>query len=360
MIYIIKENRTYDQVFGDMPKGNGAKELVLFGKDVTPNHHKLADQFVLLDNTYCDGEVSQDGWEWSCGANDSDWNTKATLTSYSGKGNPPGEREAIRPSNRYIWEAADKMGLSYISYGAKTFGSLYSPTWKSFMSQDWNKARTSGVPDHLKVDIFIKDLAQAEKTGKWQNLMVMSLADDHTSGTRAGAATPDAAVGTNDLAVGKLVEAVSKSKFWSKTAIFIIEDDAQNGPDHVDAHRTVALVVSPYSRLGTVDSTMYTSTSLLRSMELLLGIQPLSQYDAGAAPMFKCFTGKLNTAAYSAEIPKVDLNAKNTKATPGAGLSATLDFSEVDKADFGTLNRILWNSKNPNKPYPSVRTGFIR
>lgn len=360
VIYVIKENRTYDQVFGDIPKGNGAKELVLFGRNITPNHHKLAEQYVLLDNTYCDGEVSQDGWEWSCGANDSDWNTKATLNSYSGKGNPPGDREAIRPTNRYIWEAADKRGLSYMSYGAKTFGSLFSPTWKTNMSQEWNKARNSGLPDAEKMDVFIKDLEAAEKTGKWKNLMVMGLGDDHTQGTRVGAPTPDAAVGTNDLAIGKLVAAVSKSKFWSKTAIFIIEDDAQNGPDHVDAHRTVALVVSPYSRLGSVDSTMYSTTSLLRSMELFLGIHPLSQYDAGATPMFACFTGKLDLTPYAFETPKVDLLAKNVKSTPGAAASAKLDFSEVDLADSGTLNRILWSYRHPKTAYPAHRTGFIR
>ena len=358
VVYIIKENRTYDQVFGDMPRGNGDKSLVMFGRDISPNHHKLADEFVLLDNTYCDGEVSQDGWEWSCAANDSDWDIKATTNSYSGKGNPPGGRETIRPSNDYLWEAAAKKGMTYFSYGAKTFRGLFSPTWKGNFSQPWNQGRTDDVPDYKKADIFIDDLKKAEAAGKWSQLTLMSLADDHTSGTRAGTLTPAACVASNDLAIGKIVEAVSKSKFWAKTAIFIIEDDAQNGPDHVDAHRTVALVISPYTKRGTVDSTMYTSSSLLRSIELCLGLNPLSQYDAGAAPMFRCFTGKLNLQPYQSVVPKVDLTARNTRATKNAALSASLDWSEIDRADFDTLNRILWADRKPGVPYPGSVSRF--
>jgi len=358
VVYIIKENRTYDQVFGDMPKGNGDPNLVLFGRDITPNHHAIAEQFVLLDNTYCDGDVSQDGWEWSTAANDSDWNIKASALSYGGRGNPPGTREEIRPSNGYLWEHLDKKGLSYFSYGAKTWRGLFSPTLKGHFSKEWNQGRTDGVPDHIKADIFVRDLKEAEKTGKWPNFVMMSLADDHTSGTAPGAPTPEAAVASNDIALGKVVEAITKSKFWEKTAIFVIEDDAQNGPDHVDAHRTVALVASPYTKSGSLDSTMYTSCSLMRTMELFLGIAPTSQYDAAAAPMFRCFTGKKNLKVFNSLVPKVDLNSKNSARSAMATQSARLDFSDVDLADFGMLNRILWAHRKPGVPYPGTISAF--
>ena len=358
VVYIIKENRTYDQVFGDLQKGNGDPRLVLYGREISPNHHKLAEEFVLLDNTYCDGEVSQDGWEWTCAANDSDWNTKATTQSYSGRGNPPGSREVIKPSNQYIWEAAANKKLTYFSYGAKTFKGLFSPTWNGNFSQDWNIGRQTDQRDYEKADIFIRDLKAAEVRGTWSNLTVISLPDDHTSGTKPGVPTPNAFVASNDLALGKIVNAVTSSKFWEKTAIFVIEDDAQNGPDHVDAHRTVALVISPYTKRGILDSTMYTSSSMVRTIGLLLGIPPLSQYDAGANPMYACFTGKKNLTPYSLVIPKVNLKEVNPPKSKNAALSASLDFSEEDLADFGTLNKILWEEAKPGLPYPSPITKF--
>ena len=358
VLYIIKENRTYDQVLGDLKQGDGDPNLVLYGRNVTPNHHAIAENFVLLDNTYCDGEVSQDGWEWSTAANDSDWDIKATTYSYSGRGDPPGSRETIRPSNGYLWEWAAKRGLTYYSYGAKTFAGLFSPTWKGNFSEEWNETRRTNVPDHLKADLFVRDLKQAEKSGKWPNLVVMSLTDDHTTGTRAGSRTPYASVGSNDLAIGKVLEAVTRSKFWEKTAVFIIEDDAQNGPDHVDSHRTVALVASPYTRRGSVDHTMYTSSSLVRSIELCLGLPPTSQYDASAMPMFSCFTGKKDLRPYVARPAQVDLTAVNPKDAPMEKESATLDFSDVDLANWDTLNRILWKSARPTQAYPGSFTSY--
>lgn len=358
VLYIIKENRTYDQVLGDVKRGDGDPNLVLYGRNVTPNHHAIAEQFVLLDNTYCDGEVSQDGWEWSTAANDSDWDIKATTYSYSGRGDPPGSRETIRPSNGYLWEWAAKRGLTCYSYGAKTFAGLFSPTWKGNFSEEWNETRRTNIPDHKKVDLFIRDLNAAEKSGKWPNLIVMSLTDDHTTGTRPGARTPYASVGSNDLAIGKVLEAVTKSKFWAKTAVFMIEDDAQNGPDHVDSHRTVALVASPYTRRESVDHTMYTSSSLVRSIELCLGLPPTSQYDAAATPMFACFTGPKDLRPFSAKPATVDLEAINPRNAPLAAESAKLDFSDVDRADWNALNRILWKSAKPYQPYPGSVASF--
>jgi hypothetical protein len=359
VVYIIKENRTYDQVLGDIKKGNGDPNLVLFGPEVTPNHHRLAEQFVLLDNTYCDGEVSQDGWEWSTAALDSDWDIKSTVNNYSGRPNTPGSREEIRPSNGYIWEVARDHGKSIYSYGAKTFRGLFSPTWKGAFSQPWNEGREKNVPDHLKAEIFLNDLAKANETGTWPNLVLVSLTDDHTSGTTPGTRTPAAYVASNDLALGKIVEALTRSKFWPKMAIFVIEDDAQNGPDHVDAHRTVAFVISPYTKRGSLDSTMYTSSGMVRSIGLALGLPPLSQYDAGANPMFRCFTGSKNLKGYQHVVPKTDLTAKNPPNAPLAELSKTLDFSDVDLADFGTLNRILWAAVRPGEPYPGPQTAYV-
>lgn len=358
ILYIIKENRTYDQVFGDMPKGNGDPSLCIFGDRITPNHHKIAKEFVLLDNVYCDGEVSQDGWEWSTAALDSDWSLKDTYLAYGGKGGAPNDRHTIRPMSGYLWEWAGAYGKTYFSYGAKTFGGLFSPTWKGNFSEAWNQTRQQGVPDYKKVDVFIGALAEAERTGKWPNLILMSLTDDHTSGTRPGSPTPSASVASNDLALGKVVEAVTKSRFWPETAIFVIEDDAQDGPDHVDAHRTVALVVSPYTKRGSYDPAKYTTTSMVRSIELALGIPPQTQYDTAARPMFGCFTGKKNLAPYKSVVPEVDLGEINKATAPFAALSQSLDFSDVDLADFATLNRILWASMKPGKAYPSPRASF--
>lgn len=358
VVYIIKENRTYDQVFGGIPEGNGDPNLVLFPEDVAPNHHRLAKQFVLLDNTYCEGEVSQDGWEWSTAANDSDWNTRATLYRYGGRPVPPHSREEIRPSNRYLWEHAEDRGLTYYSYGAKTQGNLFSPTWKGNFSEPWNQARVDGTPDYQKAEIFLRDLERANETGKWPNLVLVSITDDHTSGTTPGRKTPYAYMASNDLALGRIVEGLTRSKFWEKMAIFVIEDDAQNGPDHVDAHRTVALVISPYTKRGSVDSTMYTTSGMVRSIELALGIPPMSQFDAAATPMFACFTGPKNLEPYRSVKPRTDMNATNPPNAVMADVSRSLDFSDVDLADFGTLNRILWAALKPNEPYPGVNSVF--
>lgn len=360
VFYIIKENRTYDQVFGDLPQGNGDPSLAIYDRKITPNHHRLAEQFVLLDNTYCDGEVSQDGWEWSTAAMDSDWNIRVTTQSYGRKPKPPHDREVIRPANRYLWEQAGAFGKTYFSYGAKTDRGLFSPTWKGRFSKEWNNYRREAIPDYKKADLFIKDFTASTNKGKWHNLTLISLTDDHTSGTRAGAKTPFAYVASNDWALGKIVESISQSPIWAKSAIFVIEDDAQNGPDHVDAHRTVALVISPFTPRGSVDSTFYTSTGMVRSIGLALGLPPLSQYDAAATPMFRCFTGKKDLTPYKSVRPDVDLDAKNPPNNPTAALSETLDWSDVDLADFGTLNRILWEHARPGVPYPAPKAGFVR
>ncbi|MDX1935099.1 MAG: hypothetical protein SFU56_21080 [Capsulimonadales bacterium] len=358
ILYIIKENRTYDQVFGDMTDakgkriGNGDPNLTLFGENVTPNHHALAREYILLDNLYCNGEVSVDGHHWSNGAYVPDLMQRTWPAQYGGKGAPPirygdfGDPLAETPGGR-IWDLCERKGIPYRTY-------YYHVDKKR--NEEWSAARRRGERDYLAADIFIKDVQEWEKTGDMPGFMVMALSEDHTSGTRPGAATPQAAVASNDLGLGKIVEACSKSRFWKEMAIFVIEDDAQNGPDHVDAHRTMGLVISPYTRQSKVDSTHYTTCSMLRTMELILGLPPMSEYDAGATPMYASFRNKADLTPFSARPATIDLNAKNAPRALGAARSMKFDFSAPDRltrADEDDLNRILWHSiKGENAPYP--------
>ena len=217
-----------------------------------------------------------------------------------------------------------------------------------------NRGRWPGGRDMDRVKGWIEDLHQAEQTGTLPQFMIMSLGENHTRGTTPGAFTPEACVASNDIGLARIVEAASRSKFWKRMAIFVIEDDAQNGPDHVDAHRTVGLVISPYCKRGVVDSTLYTTASMLRTMELILGLPPLTQYDAGATPMHNCFTNIAVLTPFKPLTPGVDLQAKNTKRSPGAKESAQMDFRDYDRAPEDALNRILWAAaKGPEAPYPT-------
>jgi YVTN family beta-propeller protein len=362
VLYIIKENRTYDQVLGDLktasgkPLGNGDPELCLFGEDVTPNHHALAREFVTLDNFYADGEVSVDGHHWSNGAYVPETMQRTWPSEYGGKGGTPirygdfGDPLAETPNGR-LWDLCERAHIPYRTY--------YYHVDKH-KSEEWSVARHSNVRDYLAADIFVRDVERWSKENSMPGFMVMALSEDHTAGTRAGAYTPKAAVASNDLALGKIVEACSKSPFWKNLAIFVVEDDAQNGPDHVDAHRTVALAISPYIKHHTVDSTMYSTCSLLRTMENILGLPQMSQFDAAAAPLIRSFTARPDFAPYACRTPKTDIQARNTTASFGAAASARLDFSEPDRLtakDEQTLNRVLWHSiKGQSTPYPAVHT----
>lgn len=379
-IYIIKENRTYDQVFGDLPQGNGEKELCLFPAAITPNHHKLAQEYVLLDNFYVDGEVSADGHEWSMGAYATDFVEKYWPLSY--RGSPKGRfgypaegafDNAARPAGGYIWDRAAEAGVSYRSYGewiqngkknddgtfedskatVKALEGHYDPKFRGY---------DLDYPDVKRAERFIDELRRFEKEGSFPQLTILRLPNDHTSGTRVGKPTPTAQVADNDLALGMVVEAVSKSKFWSSTAIFVIEDDAQNGPDHVDAHRVVALVVSPYTKRRYVDSTMYSTSSMLRTMELILGLKPMSQFDAAARPMYQSFTATPDLRTYDHVVPKVDLKAVNVAGAWGAEWSAKADLAKEDQADDLLFNEVIWKSvKGPaSRMPPPVRAAFVR
>jgi YVTN family beta-propeller protein len=366
VLYIIKENRTYDQVFGDVPRGNGDKSLVMFGEKVTPNHHKLANEYVLLDNLYCNGHVSADGHPWSTMAYNTDYIARNWALTYSrraGIGDDDDDDLEKAPSG-YLWDACARAGLTYRSYGE--YGKRVSdPDGTAKM-----EGRVPGLVGHMsprfgvgtnaednrdpqRADVFIKEWREFEANGTLPRFMVMSLGEDHTSGTRPGAFTPEACVASNDVALGKVVDAVSHSKSWPETAIFVIEDDAQNGPDHVDAHRTIGLVISPYTKRGALDSTQYSTVSMIRTMELILGLPPLSQYDAAAAPMYASFTDRAVLTPYACEPAHIDINARNTALAYGAERSMRMDFSEYDKIDDFELNEILWHAvKGKDAPMP--------
>lgn len=349
VLYIIKENRTYDQVLGDFrdakgnPAGNGDPSLTIYGENVTPNHHQLARDYVLLDNLYCNGEVSVDGHSWCDAAIATDYNQRSWIMSYSSHGKIPGNREMETPAAGYLWDLCKRHGVTFRNYGE---GAMRVPSS--------NRGRWVGDRDMDKVQCWIKDLEEAEKSGNLPRFTIMSLGENHTRGTTPGAFTPDACVASNDLALGRLVEAATRSRFWKEMAIFVIEDDAQNGPDHVDAHRTIGFVLSPYSKRGAVDSTLYTTASMIRTMELILGLPPLTQYDAGATPMFQCFRKSAKVTPYQALTPKVDLFAKNTEKSPFAKQSARMNFKDYDLAPEDELNRILWHvAKGIDTPYPA-------
>lgn len=372
VIYIIKENRTYDQVFGDLAtgpnkKGNGDPALCMFPRKVTPNHHKLADEFVLLDNLYCNGQVSRDGHPWSTMAYHTDYIARDWHLTYSSRSGVEDDDEgnlSNGPSG-YLWDACARAGVTYRNYGM--YGKRVSDGEGSFkmagrvpglvghMCPNYGipKAEDVRVRDTDNAAIFIQEYDAFTESNTMPRFMMMSLGEDHTSGTRPDAFTPQSCVASNDLALGQIVEHVSKGPHWKETAIFVIEDDAQNGPDHVDAHRTVGLVISPYTKRQFVDSTQYSTVSMIRTMELILGLPPLSQYDAAARPMFTSFTNKADLTPYTQTPAEIDLNAVNDKFAYGAMRSMEMDFTEYDRIDDFELNEILWRSiMGENAPLP--------
>jgi YVTN family beta-propeller protein len=367
VIYIIRENRTYDQVFGDVPEGNGDPSLVMFGEKVTPNAHKLAREFVLLDNLYCNGQVSRDGHPWSTMAYHTDYIARDWHLTYSQRAGVEDDDEGnlSRAPSGYLWDSCARHGLSYRSYGE--YGKRVSepdgnarmeaavPGLVGHICPAYAVPRFKGqkVRDTDNVETFLKEYRAFLKAGTMPRFIIMSLGEDHTYGTTPGAHTPQACVASNDVALGQLVDEVTHSKLWPETAIFVIEDDAQNGPDHVDAHRTVGLVISPYTKRRHVDSTQYSTVSLIRTIELILGLPPLSQYDAAARPMFASFTDRADLTPYRHEPARIDLTAVNPKKAYGAARSARMDFSDYDRIDDFELNEILWRAiKGRDAPLP--------
>jgi DNA-binding beta-propeller fold protein YncE len=374
VVYIIKENRTYDQILGDMPEGNGDPRLCLFPEEVTPNHHALARDFVLLDNFYANAEVSAAGHEWSMGAYAAEIVEKVWPPTYGHRDfklpyPAEGALEAAIPSSGYLWDQAAKAGVSYRSYGEfAVMGSKPGeparsklPLLKDHLDPQY-RAWDLSYRDVDRAARFISELARFEREGEMPRLQILRLPQDHTWGARVGAGTPRAMVADNDLALGRIVEALSRSRFWASSAVFVVEDDAQDGPDHVDAHRTIAFVASPYARRGVVDSTAYTTCSMLRTIELILGLQPMSQFDALATPMYSCFHDKADLSPYVARPARVDLEERNTRRNAASRISAKLDFSREDAADMHLLNLAVWQAvRGEDNPMPApVRAAFVR
>ncbi len=354
VIYIIKENRTYDQVLGDLPQGNGDPRLCLFPREVTPNLHKLAEEFILFDNLYCDAEVSVDGHSWSNAAYATDFNEKTWPASYAGRMSAP-TTEAAVPASGFLWDQCARAGLTYRSYGE--FAARVS-TGESMEGRvaglknhvapnylNWGARDTENAAEFLKeFNEYVANYESHDPEKRLPNYIVMGLPEDHTKGTTPGAPTPRAAVASNDYALGMIVDAVTHSPYWPETAIFVIEDDAQDGSDHVDARRTTGFVISPYSKRGFVDSTFYTTSSMLRTMELLLGLAPMSQYDAAATPMYNALSNDMNPAPYTHVKPRIDINEVNLKTAWGAEESGAMDWTDFDRTPMFALNEILWKS----------------
>ena len=374
VLYIVKENRTYDQVLGDLGKGNGDPKLTLFGENITPNHHKLAREFVLLDNFYVNADVSADGHNWSASAIASDYVQKMWPNSYARRRRhydyEGGEVAAISPAG-YIWTNALAAGVSFRNYGWWVNNAPAAPDGSPQIAtvRDPALAKVTNMyfrgfdmdyPDVKRAAVFIQELREFEKTGQMPKLMVMRLGNDHTSGTAAGKIAPDSAVADNDLALGTIVEALSKSKFWPNVAVFVLQDDAQNGPDHVDSHRAPAFVISPYTRRGVIDSTMYNTTSMLRTIELITGLRPMTHFDAAARPMSAAFASKPDTGPYDAEESRIPLDKRNPAQSATAARSAQLDLSEADRIDDDELNDILWRALRTDEPPAPVRSYFSR
>jgi len=366
IIYIIKENRTYDQVFGDLEQGNGDSSLVLFGNNITPNHHKIVEEFVLFDNFYVDAEVSADGHEWSTAAIATDFVEKSWPANYSSRGGrypSEGNYKIAFPTTGYLWDQASKKGISYRSYAEfiKIANDSLSSTYTTMKNLEGHfdpafRPWDLDYPDILRAKEFIREMHAYEKTGNWPNLMIMRLPNDHTFGTHPGKHTPRSMVADNDLALGMVVDAVSHSKFWKETAIFVLEDDAQNGPDHVDAHRSVLLVASPYAKRGFVDHNMYSTTSILKTIELILGLTPMSQYDAAAFPLTPAFQDKPVWTPFEHVKNSWPLDRYNTESSFGAQISLMMNFSMEDDAPENDLNEILWKSiKGADAKMPEIK-----
>jgi DNA-binding beta-propeller fold protein YncE len=378
VFYVIRENRTYDQVLGDLEIGNGDPNLTIFGEDVTPNAHALAREYVVLDNFYVDAEVSYDGHAFSTGAYATDVVEKLWPTNYGRRGagylseGGWGDRNAYgnlsAPPAGYIWDFATRAGVSVRSYGEFTERSGPGGEVQATVPGLKGKVHPSyppfdlSIPDGTRVDVWLKEFREFEERAELPRLNIIRLGNDHTLGTSPGRPTPRAMVAENDAALGRLVEAISSSRYWNESAIFVLEDDAQNGPDHVDSHRSVALVVSPFVRRKTVDSTLYTTSSMLRTMELILGLPPMSQYDAAATPMYNAFQAAASVSAYNALPARVPLDEKNAADAWGAEASLAMNFAEADMTPEFELNDIVWRSvRGAHSPMPPpVRAGFIR
>ena len=365
VFYIVKENRTYDQVLGDVKEGNGDESLCLFGEKYTPNLHALAKEFVLLDNFYVDGEVSADGHNWSLGAYANDYLEKNWVTSYGGRGgtyDAEGTRAIANNKNGFIWDFAKRAGVSYRTYGE--FADDYKPNLPVLKNHfcpyytSWDQS----VRDTTRVGQWKRDFDSLLAINAVPQLNSLRIINDHTEGMSLGRPSPYAHVADNDLAVGMLVDYLSKSPIWKESVVFVVEDDAQDGPDHVDAHRSPAFVAGGFVKRNFIDHTMYSTSSILRTIELILGMPPMSQYDAAATPLWRCFDKTPNAKGFTTKPLQFDINEKNTAHTAMQRKSERLNFKKEDSNNDHEFTEILWKGlKGENAVVPAPkRAAFIK
>ena len=440
MIYIIKENRTYDQVLGDLKVGNGDSSLTLYGADITPNQHKLALQFGVLDNFYDSGEVSGNGHQWSTAAITTDYDENTWQISYRGKertydfqGSVADELplehnvpDVDSPATGYIWDNVATHGLSYRDYGeflvtiwcqserrraaraspfsakcehaevskgqplpanvGQPHGSASPWPWPIPMMQFTKPTKAvlrdhidanfpdfnTDYPDQLRADEFLNEFdgfVRARQQGKGEQLpafVLLYLPDDHTHGVTPGSPRPTASVADNDLAVGRVVEALSHSPYWDDTAVFILEDDAQDGADHVDGHRSIAFVISKYSpgsqQQPYLEHHFYTTVNLIHTLEVVLGLPPMNQNDAYAPVMSFMFSGEGSQLPFTADWSNRDnqlIYQVNPPHGQGSQESKAMDFSRPDAVDSQILNRVLWQDRKGNIPVPAPRNSML-
>jgi YVTN family beta-propeller protein len=360
VFYIIKENRSYDQVLGDVKEGNGDTSLVLFGEKITPNQHAIAKDFVLLDNFYVDGEVSADGHNWSMGAYATDYLEKNWPTSYGKRG--AGAVSNTKFNKKYIWDQASSAGLSFRTYGEFANRRKVSiPVLKGHSATTFDGFNLH-IKDTVRYRAWEKDFDELVASNSLPQLMTVRFGNDHTEGMAAGRPSPFAHVADNDLAIGMFMEHLSKSPVWKESVVFILEDDAQNGPDHVDAHRSPAYIAGGYVKRHFVDHTMYTTSSMLRTMELILGMPPMTQYDAAATPMWRCFNEHPDVTTFACLPANVNLDEINPDGTKLAAMSKGLDFSKEDVIPDQVMNDITWKAvKGENAVMPTpVRAAFVK
>ena len=376
VIYVIKENRTYDQVFADMPQGDGDTTLLFFPRSNSPNHHALADRFGLYDRFFVNAEVSADGHNWSMAAYTTDYLQRTVSSNYGGRGRTydyegtnrgrvpmdDGDDDAAEPANGYLWDLAQRKGITFRNYGefvkpegAKGDAPAGYSGLKPFLLKNTSREFPGfdmDISDQRRADVWISELQQFDTKGTMPQLQIVRLPNDHTSGASAGKPTPQAYMADNDLALGRMIEALSKTRFWEKTAVFVLEDDAQAGPDHVDSHRSVLLVISPWARAG-VQHRFVNTTDAIATMEALLGLDALSPFDHYGRVLREIWRETPDTRPYVALRPSVPLTDRNPQRGTGALDSRKLDLRYEDVADEELFNKILWATiKGPKAPYP--------
>jgi YVTN family beta-propeller protein len=364
VFYIIKENRTYDQVLGDMPGGNGDTSLVLFGPKYTPNQHALASEFVLLDNFFVDAEVSADGHNWSLGAYADDYLEKTWPTYYGGRGgtyDAEGTREIANNKNGFIWDYCKRAGVSYRTYGE--FADNYKPNIPVLEGHycpyftSWDQT----VMDTTRFHQWKRDFDSLLRIRQLPRLNTLRFINDHTEGLNHGRPTPFAEVADNDYAVGLFVDYLSKSPIWKECVVLIVEDDAQDGPDHVDAHRSTAYLAGGFVKTGFIDHTPYSTSSFLRTIELILGLPPMSQYDAAAEPLWRCFDVTASHQPFVVRPPRTSLHELNRAYNQWQKKSEEFDFTREDRAPEQEFNEVLWHAcRGDGTPCPPpVRAAFV-